>query len=121
MVLGGLSEPQPDVRIHDDDGNLLFRLDLGHRAEKLAIEYDGRWHEAPEQKVKDDVRRSGLGGVGWQFEIVVNEDLYETPLDTLRRLRCAQAERGIPVPARLSDEWRQHFAPRQIREWPSAS
>lgn len=110
MVLAGLPEPQVDIRIHDADGQVRFRIDLGYEGVRLAIEYDGRWHDADEQRERDESRRTGLSTEdGWTFVVVRAEDLYEQPEQLLERLASALRAHGLPVPAALSQEWRRHF------------
>ena len=110
MVLAGLPEPQVDIQIHDADGNVRFRLDLGYEGARLAIEYDGRWHEEEEQANKDRIRRTSLSTEGgWTFAVVTANDLYGTPDALLARLHATMRDHGIPVPPRLSDAWRAHF------------
>ena len=73
-------EPEVDIRIHDADGMVAFRIDLGYRAAKLAFEYDGRWHADGEQPAKDERRRHHLETEeGWRFEVFVAKDVFETP------------------------------------------
>lgn len=43
--------------------------------EKVAVEYDGRWHGEPEQIVHDRDRRGRLTAEGWLFVIVDAEQL----------------------------------------------
>jgi hypothetical protein len=110
MVLGGLPEPEVDIRLHDADGRLRFRIELGFQGALLAIEYDGRWHDAPEQVEHDETRRSGLSSrEGWTFVIVKAEELYDFPETLLERIRHEMSSLGIKVPAVLSDDWRPHF------------
>lgn len=109
MVLAGLVEPEVNIVIHDADGQVRYRLDLGFRAQRLAIEYDGRWHNTPEQQAHDEIRRAELRDQGWSFVVVTAEDLYGDPGVLLHCLATAMAEHGIPVPARFSDEWRPFF------------
>ncbi len=110
MVLAGLPEPQVDIRIYDADGELRYRIDLGFEEVRLAIEYDGRWHDTEEQREHDEARRTELSNDdGWTFVIVHAEDLYEQTELLLERLRSELREKGIPVPAVLSDDWRRHF------------
>lgn len=110
MVLAGLPEPNVDIRIHDADGVLRFRIDLGFEVVRLAIEYDGRWHLTDEQRGRDEARRTELGADdGWTFLIVRAEELYEQPELLLERLATALRDHGIPVPAQLADDWRRHF------------
>lgn len=110
MVLAGLPEPQVDIRIKDADGNVRFRIDLGFEGVKLAIEYDGRWHDDEEQRAYDEARRSYLSvHEEWTFVIVKADDLYEQPEQLLFRLLTEMRGLGLPVPAVLSDAWRHHF------------
>lgn len=110
FVLAALPEPEVDIRIHDADGMVVFRIDLGYRAAKLAFEYDGRWHADGEQPAKDERRRHHLATEeGWRFEVFVAEDLFETPAATLERAAAALESAGIRVPRPLSDAWRPHF------------
>ncbi len=110
MVMAGLPEPQVDIRIHDADGAVRFRLDLGYEEVRLAIEYDGRWHDEAEQAEKDEIRRTSLSrDDGWTFAIVTADDLFGDPDGLLVKLRDVMREHGIPVPARLNDAWRAYF------------
>lgn len=110
MVLAGLPEPQVDIKIRDADGHVRFRLDLGFEEARLAIEYDGRWHEEGDQPERDDLRRTELStDERWTFVVVRAEDLYEKPEQLLERLVGELRAHGIPVPPALSDGWRQHF------------
>jgi hypothetical protein len=112
MVLAGLPEPVVNHRIVRPDGSLEYKLDLSYPDVLLAIEYDGRWHDSPEQRAKDAVRRATLAARGWHFEVLTADDLFETPEETLCRLHGSLRAHGIPAPAVLRDEWRQHFAVR---------
>jgi hypothetical protein len=110
MVLAGLPEPQVDIRIYDADGNLRYRIDLGFEQVRLAIEYDGRWHDTDEQREHDDARRTDLStDDDWTFVIVRAEDLKEKTELLLERLATELRERGVSVPELLSDDWRRHF------------
>lgn len=110
LVLAGLPEPEVDIRIHDADGIVAFRIDLGYRAARLAFEYDGRWHDDGDQPAKDEHRRRHLSTEeAWTFEIFVAKDVFETPEATLERAAAALEAAGIRVERPLSDAWRPHF------------
>ena len=109
FVLGGLPEPVVNHVIWDGP-DLLHRIELAFPEQRLAFEYDGRWHRTKEQVEHDRVRRAGLSEHrGWSFELVDSDDLFLTPDLTLHRCVRAMAEHGIAVPARVDDRWRQHF------------
>lgn len=110
MVLAGFPEPEVDIRIHDDEGHLLFRLDLGYRTVRVAIEYDGRWHGTAERTAHDAARRAHLGeSEGWRFIVVTADELYGGTEALLERLSCELAAAGLALPRTRSDAWRAHF------------
>ncbi len=74
LAAGGFpATPQHVVRT--EQGAFLGRLDLALTECKVAVEYDGRWHETPKQRRKDDKRRRRIIREGWRFVIVTAEDL----------------------------------------------
>ena len=110
MVLAGLPEPELDIHISHPDGTVRFRIELGFPRARLAIEYDGRWHDTPEQRAHDMARRAQLTEeLGWAFEIITADDLCDHTEELLHRLRNALLAHGIPVPAILLDNWRRYF------------
>lgn len=110
MVFAGLPEPQVDIKIYDADGRLRFRIDMGFEVVRLAIEYDGRWHDEDDQPERDSARRAELSGdEDWTFVIVRAKDLYEQPEQLLEKLASEMSALGIPVPAVLFNHWRRHF------------
>lgn len=119
FVLAGLPEPEVDAQIVDEEGVLMFRVELAFRNTprrgpqgqvNLGFEYDGReWHSTPEQKGHDADRRAALREQGWFIEVLTAGDLYRATEITLNRARDLMAQFGIPVPERLSDEWRRHY------------
>ena len=81
-----------------------YRIDLGFEGVRLAIEYDGRWHDTDEQREHDEARRAALStDDGWTFVIVHAEDLFEQPAALLDRLVSELRGHGVPGPGRA---WR---------------
>jgi hypothetical protein len=109
IVLAGLPEPVVNHPIRRPDGSVEYRLDLSFPDYLLAIEYDGRWHDDPEQQLRDEARRQELRRRGWRFVVLHAEDLFETPDESLVRLQATLTQCGIPVPSVLDDSWRRHF------------
>jgi hypothetical protein len=114
MLLAGLPEPVVNYPVTRSDGSVQYRLDLAFPEQLLAIEYDGRWHDDPEQRARDVARRAELSARGWTIVVIRAEDVFDDPEQTLWRLHAELTARGIPVPAVLSDAWRQHFAARGL-------
>lgn len=113
FVLAGLPEPVVNLAIRDEAGRTVYRIDLSFPDLLLAIEYDGRHHIVRQGQWRQDLaRREELEGDGWRFVVLVAEDLYSTPEQTLARLVNAFAERGRRVRIRR-EEWRRYFPGRQ--------
>lgn len=108
MVLAGFPEPEVDIRIHDEQGRLLFRIDLGYRNVRIAVEYDGRWHATADQAEHDAARRGHLAtSEGWRFIVVTADELYGGTEALLERLTTELVAAGLPCTR--SDAWRAHF------------
>lgn len=90
LQLGGL-HPEPQVEAFAYDGTFLGRLDLCFPDQKLAVEYDGKWHNDPEQRQYDQWRRDRLRAHGWDLVIVTQEQLRDDPqgiVETVRWCIC---------------------------------
>lgn len=75
LVLAGL-HPVPQLRIADDRGRFVARVDLGFPAHRVAVEYDGAYHAAPGQFGKDRERLNALTAAGWTVVFVTAADMY---------------------------------------------
>lgn len=112
IVLAGLPEPKINHTIRDDAGRLIHRYDLSYPDYRLVIEYDGRQHaESQEQWHSDISREEQLDNWRVRRLVVVANDVYRTPANTLRRIVAAMVQQGMTVPV-LSEEWRRHFPSR---------
>ena len=109
LVLAGLPEPHVNHSVRDAEGEELRRLDLAYPEVMVAVEYVGRWHDAPEQRVKDDERRAWLRSQGWEIVVVRAEGLYETPDLTLQDIREVLVRRGVSVPEVVAEDYRRFF------------
>jgi very-short-patch-repair endonuclease len=110
LVLAGLPEPQVNLRIRDDHGTVLMRVDLAYPEVRLALEYDGRQHvELIEQWERDLDRREDLEDDSWRQLVVTSKGIYREPERTLARVWKALHARGYrPLPP-VGDGWRPHF------------
>lgn len=111
LVLAGLPEPQVNLTIRDELGEVVRRYDLSYPVVRVAVEYDGRLHVEVVQNWEDDLeRRADIDEDGWRLVVVVGSGIYKDPLRTLRRVHRVLLARGLPgVPLRLLDDWRPHF------------
>ncbi|MDG4809047.1 hypothetical protein O7634_20050 [Micromonospora sp. WMMD1120] len=64
IVLAGLPAPVTQF-IVERDGRFVARLDLAWPDLKVAVEYDGLWHDDPEQFHRDRRRLNRLVGADW--------------------------------------------------------
>lgn len=63
-----LPTPERQIEVFAPDGRLIARIDLGYRALKIGIEYDGEeFHSTPLQLASDSGRDSELGELGWKM------------------------------------------------------
>jgi hypothetical protein len=111
IVLAGLPEPEVNVKILDANGRVVRRLDLAYRHLKVVVEYDGRQHaEDPRQYDSDIFRREELDRAGWRMVVVTAKGIFQTPEQTLIRVREALRDHGARgLATSLDDEWRSHF------------
>lgn len=76
IVAARLPEPECNVEVFDADGRFVARVDLAYRAWRVAIEYDGRWHERTDaQRRRDRDRRERLERLGWTMVVIYDRDL----------------------------------------------
>lgn len=111
VVLAGLPEPvcnHPYVV----GGAARFRLDLAWVEYKVALEYDGRWHDEPEQRAKDEARRAEMRAAGWIILVIRAEDLYDGPDEVVAQVAEALHRRGCRVAPSLA--YQRWFRPRGL-------
>jgi very-short-patch-repair endonuclease len=110
LVLAGLPEPKINLKVYDDQGVVLMRLDLSYPSVKLAIEYDGRQHaERRKQWLRDLDRREELDIGEWRLLVVTSKGVYSEPERTIERVWNALRSRGWKYLEPPRDEWRRHF------------
>ncbi len=82
-----LPAPQLQIPIKDAWGRVAFRLDLGDSRVRYAAEFDGQeWHSTPEQRARDEHRRTIIRDQGWTLDVFHGDDLYAgTVPERLRR------------------------------------
>ena len=80
------------------DGVSTYRLDHAYPVQRVAVEYDGAWHDrTPEQKAADEARRAWLRRNGWTVIVVKRGDFTGARLDGwLLELRAALQDRYTP-------------------------
>lgn len=88
--------PQFRVRV----GDAVLRLDLALPEDRVAIEYDGQWHQLRTQLERDRLRLRRLREADWEV-VHVTADLMRRPDEVLAAIRSAVArQRRRARPAR---------------------
>lgn len=102
LAVGGITV-EPQVEVFSRKGHFLARLDLADDKFKVAVEYDGRWHDTPKQRAHDRKRRRRVEAEGWRFVIVTADDLandFEGIVDAVwKARRGAISPLTVPRPA----------------------
>lgn len=76
LVRGGIPEPELQIVVCDEDGAFIGRLDMGWRAIRVGVEYDGQHHRLDDRQYAVDVERHRrLQEAGWTVVRVTARDL----------------------------------------------
>lgn len=102
LLLPHLPGLVPQVRVRDESGRLIARLDLGDENLLLAVEADGRaGHEGEQMAAKDRQRDVRTEDVGWRTERCTWFELRRRQQQLLRRvLRAADKQRAARATSR---------------------
>lgn len=74
LIDAGLPRPQTQIRVCDEYGDFVARIDMGYRDLRVGIEYDGPQHWTdPEQRARDIDRHTALLDLGWTIIRVSSE------------------------------------------------
>lgn len=89
LVLGGL-DPTPQLEVFDDEDRWLARVDLGFKAARVAVEFDGREvHLQGAAFVTERRRQNALLAAGWLVLRYTAGDLRDRPAAILAEVRAA--------------------------------
>lgn len=91
VISGGVPPPQTQVRVFDEYGQVVARLDMAWPELKIALEYDGDHHWTNRGQLQRDIRRTEmLRELGW---IVIRVTALDTDASILGRVAAAFARR----------------------------
>ncbi|MEU4675409.1 hypothetical protein [Micromonospora sp. NPDC023737] len=94
LVLAGLPRPQTQY-IVAESGRFIARLDLAWPEFKVAVEYDGLWHDDPEQFHRDRRRLNRLLGNDWIVLHLTARRLRDDFAGFVAEVRAALRSRGL--------------------------
>jgi len=95
FLRAGLPPPVAQCTVRRD-GRFVADVDFGWPEHRVAVEYDGLWHGAPEQFGKDRRRLNRITAAGWRVVFVTAADLHR-PDDIVARVR-AELAAGVQLP-----------------------
>lgn len=98
LIDAGLPAPQTQVRVFDEYGQFVARLDMAYPDVKVGIEYDGPQHWTdPRVRQRDIDKQFVLTGLGWLI-IRVSRDLLRYRRTTyVARVESALRSRGLEL------------------------
>ena len=66
LITAGLPRPRTQIRVRDEYGQIVARLDMGWPELKIGVEYDGDQHWTDRRQLSRDIRRTeDLRELGW--------------------------------------------------------
>lgn len=95
MIDAGLPTPQTQIRVCDEYGDFVARIDMGYRELLVGIEYDGPQHWTdPAQRQRDIDRHAALLELGWTIIRVSSELLRYRQGTFIARVVAAMRSAG---------------------------
>lgn len=88
LTAAGLPEPELQLRIVKDDP-YSPAADLGYRAHRIAIQYDGGHHLTREQQSRDNRRDETFNAAGWRYFKFNADDLAQDFRRAVNQVRLA--------------------------------
>jgi very-short-patch-repair endonuclease len=104
MVDAGLPEPELQLTLRSGDQSSPS-ADLGYRARRIAIQYDGGHHLTEAQIFSDKRRDKAFEAAGWTVLTVRKDDLADGFQDVIARIKRAvrRAQLDHPEAAGFAD------------------
>lgn len=97
LVKSGFPRPESQIRIMDDEGFVVARLDMGWRKWQVGVDFEGAQHWTDPRQFEKDVDRYALiPELGWIDIRVTSGMLHNDPRKFLRRVGAALRSRGCP-------------------------
>lgn len=98
LVGSGLPRPRTQIRVLNQWGTVIARIDMGWEEQKIGVEFDGAQHWTdPSQRSRDIDRLAELEARGWRIIRVSAEMLRHRPHVVVQRTRDALRAAGRPL------------------------
>lgn len=89
LIDARIPRPEPQIWVADASRTTRYRIDLGYRARRLGLEYDGRSHTGRDRLRADRTRMNWLATQGWTMRYFTDADLYRRPSSIVATVRAA--------------------------------
>ncbi|HZN83744.1 MAG TPA: hypothetical protein VFC01_29270 [Mycobacterium sp.] len=97
LVQAGFPRPQTQIRVLDEDGCVIARIDMGWRKYLVGVDFEGAHHWTdPKSRTWDIERYHLLPELGWTDIRLTSGILHNTPQRFLDRVGAALIARGCP-------------------------
>jgi hypothetical protein len=97
LVRNGFPRPETQLRVYDEYGFGVARIDMGWPEWRVGVDFDGAHHWTdPKQRSKDVERYPRLPELGWTVVRVTSSMLPNNPRIFYGRVGAALAARGCP-------------------------
>jgi len=94
LIRGGLPNPQTQICIRDEYGNVRIRVDIGWSEWKVAVEYDGEQHWSDARQRAWDIERLVIAeSEGWSV-VRVSAEMMSRPRSVVERVAAKLREAG---------------------------
>jgi hypothetical protein len=96
LIDAGLPRPRTQIKVYDDYGGFVARIDMGYEDVLVGVEYDGPQHwEDPAVRQADIDKQVALQDLGWKI-IRASRDLLKFRRGTfVERVAAALRDRGV--------------------------
>ena len=96
LIDAGLPAPKTQVRVYDDVGGFIGRVDMAYEEVKVAIEYDGEQHWSdPQIRAQDIDKGVAFQEAKWHVVRTGSDLLYKRRATYIRRVETPLRERGL--------------------------
>ncbi|MGV0740763.1 hypothetical protein [Mycolicibacterium sp. XJ870] len=97
LVQAGFPRPETQIRVLEDYGCVVARIDMGWREYRVGVDFEGAHHWTdPKQRSKDAERFTRLPELGWMDFKLTSGMLHYEPQRFLDRVGEALISRGCP-------------------------
>ncbi|KWX23753.1 hypothetical protein AFM11_13315 [Mycolicibacterium wolinskyi] len=97
LLKAGFPRPETQIRVLDEYGCVVARIDMGWRRYKVGVEFEGAHHWTdPRQRSRDAERFTRLPELGWTDFKLTSGMLHNDPQRFLDRVAAALIAKGCP-------------------------